>query len=47
MIDKKIVAKSIEHYGAYIQSTVCMEECGELIQEISKESKRKGGLLDG
>ena len=41
MIDKKIVAKSIEHYGADLQSTVCMEECAELIQAISKEKRGK------
>ena len=41
MIDKKIVAKIIEHYGADIQSTVCMEECAELIQAVSKEKRGK------
>lgn len=39
-IDESIIAKSIKHYGAEIQSTVCMEECAELIQAISK-LKRK------
>ena len=35
-IDKNIIAKSINHYGEEIQATVCMEECAELIQAISK-----------
>lgn len=35
-IDESTIAKSIKHYGAEIQSTVCMEECSELIQAISK-----------
>lgn len=35
-IDKNIIAKSINHYGEEIQATVCMEECVELIQAISK-----------
>lgn len=34
--NKKIIADSIEHYGKPVQSTVCMEECSELIQAISK-----------
>ena len=39
MVDKSIVAKSIEHYGIEDQSTVCIEECAELIQAISKEKR--------
>lgn len=35
-IDRSIISKSIEYYGEEIQSTVCMEECSELIQAISK-----------
>ena len=35
-VDKDIVAASIIHYGIDNQSTVCMEECAELIQAISK-----------
>ena len=35
------VKKSIEHYGKDVQSTVCMEECAELIQAISKEKRGK------
>lgn len=29
--------QSIDHYGKQLQSIVCMEECGELIQAISKK----------
>lgn len=31
--------QSIDHYGRQMQSIVCMEECAELIQEISKKSR--------
>jgi NTP pyrophosphatase (non-canonical NTP hydrolase) len=40
-IDESIITKSIKHYGAEIQSTVCMEECAELIQAISKAKRGK------
>lgn len=40
-IDEEIIAKSIEHYGEEKQSIVCMEECAELIQAISKELRGK------
>lgn len=40
-IDESIIAKSIKHYGAEIQSTVCIEECAELIQAISKAKRGK------
>lgn len=36
MIDKKIVEKSIEHYGKPVELVVAMEECSELIQATSK-----------
>ena len=36
-----MVKKSIEHYGKDVQSTVCMEECAELIPAISKEKRGK------
>lgn len=29
--------QSIDHYGKRMQSIVCMEECAELIQAISKK----------
>lgn len=40
-IGKSIIAKSIKHYGEEIQSTVCMEECAELIQAVSKAKRGK------
>lgn len=40
-IDPYAVKRSIEHYGKDLQSTVCMEECAELIQAISKEKRGK------
>lgn len=36
-----VIHNSIEHYGKDLQSTVCMEECAELIQAISKEMRGK------
>lgn len=38
-VNKEIVAESIAHYGTVQQSIVCMEECSELIQAISKEMR--------
>lgn len=38
-IDKGIIADRIQHYGKNNQSTVCMEECAELIQAISKAKR--------
>ena len=40
-IDSYVVKRSIEHYGKDLQSTVCMEECAELIQAISKMKRGK------
>ena len=40
-IDKGIITDSIQHYGKNNQSTVCMEECAELIQAISKAKRGK------
>ena len=40
-IDRKIISDSIQHYGVENQSTVCMEECSELIQAISKAKRGK------
>ena len=40
-INVKIIAESIQHYGKNNQSTVCMEECAELIQVISKAKRGK------
>lgn len=38
-IDKGVIADSIQRYGKNNQSTVCMEECAELIQAISKAKR--------
>lgn len=40
-IDESVITRSIDHYGEEIQATVCMEECVELIQAISKEKRGK------
>ena len=40
-VNSYVVKRSIEHYGKDLQSTVCMEECAELIQAISKEKRGK------
>lgn len=40
-IDESVIARSVDHYGAEIQATVCMKECAELIQAISKEKRGK------
>ena len=41
IIYSNVVKKSIEHYGADLQTVVCMEECAELIQAISKMKRGK------
>ena len=41
IIDERIIAKSINAYGDENQSTVCMEECAELVQAISKAKRGK------
>lgn len=41
IIASNVVKKSIEHYGADLQTVVCMEECAELIQAISKMKRGK------
>lgn len=38
---RNIISNSIQHYGRNNQSTVCMEECAELIQAISKAKRGK------
>ena len=40
-VNSYVVKRAIEHYGKDVQSTVCMEECAELIQAISKEKRGK------
>lgn len=46
VINKEIIEESINHYGVENQSTVCMEECAELIQAISKMKRRKPNTLN-
>ena len=38
-----VIEKAILKWGMTVQSVVCMEECGELIQEISKQIRGVGG----
>lgn len=45
-IDESTINKSINHYGAEIQSTVCMEECAELIQAVSKMIRKNDELSE-
>lgn len=40
MSAKEVIKRAIAYYGEDVQATVCMEECAELIQAISK-MKRK------
>lgn len=40
-VNSYVVKRAIEHYGKDVQSTVCMEECAELIHAISKEKRGK------
>lgn len=40
-VNLDIIKQSIDFYGKDVQSTVCMEECAELIQAISKEKRGK------
>lgn len=45
--DKQVVwRESIEKYGKTMQSIVCMEECSELIQAISKRLRGKSDAND-
>lgn len=38
--------ESIEKYGKEMQSVVCMEECSELIQAVSKRLRGKSDATD-
>ena len=40
-VNKQIIKDAIEFYGVEERTTVCMEECAELIQCISKEKRGK------
>lgn len=44
-IDESVVARSVYHYGEEIQATICMEECAELIQAISKGKRGKSTVI--
>jgi NTP pyrophosphatase (non-canonical NTP hydrolase) len=46
IIDKMIQKKTIDKFGSDIQSTICMEECAELIQAISKMKRGKEDKRD-
>lgn len=39
--DIELQTEVVNEYGANIQSTICMEECAELIQAISKMKRGK------
>lgn len=43
-VNENILVKVIEYYGKDLQSVVCMEECSELIQCISKELRNKSDI---
>lgn len=45
-IDEKVIVRSVDHYGEEIQATVCMEECSELIQAISKMIRRNDEISE-
>lgn len=38
-INEKIIKKTLEHYGEDYMTTVCMEECAELVQAVSKAKR--------
>ena len=40
-VNEKIVSKMIKQYGTGKITTICMEECAELIQAVSKEKRKK------
>ena len=40
-VDIGLQAEVVSKYGGDIQSTICMEECAELIQAISKMKRGK------
>lgn len=42
MSSKGTIQDAIDHWGAQIQTVVCMEECSELIKECSKMLRGKG-----
>lgn len=46
MTNHEVWDKTIELNGVAIQSVVCMEECSELIQAVSKRLRGKPGATD-
>ena len=46
MTNHEVWDKTIELNGVSIQSVVCMEECSELIQAVSKRLRGKPGATD-
>lgn len=44
IVDEKALKEINEHFGKKHQSVVCMEECAELIQCISKELRGKSDV---
>ena len=40
--EKDIIERSIKEYGRITQSVICMEECSELIQAVSKQIRGIG-----
>jgi NTP pyrophosphatase (non-canonical NTP hydrolase) len=43
-VDTELQAEVVNKYGKEIQSTICMEECAELIQAISKMKRGKDNI---
>ena len=41
-MNKDIIERSIKEYGRITQSVICMEECSELIQAVSKQIRGIG-----
>lgn len=41
MVNKDVMKHVVDKYGKDAQSTICMEECAELIQAISKAMRYK------
>lgn len=41
-MNKDIIERSIKKYGRITQSVICMEECSELIQAVSKQIRGIG-----
>lgn len=50
--ERNVYSKNIEYHGDELETTVCMEECAELIQAVSKckrygcHNERKDNLIE-